>query len=93
MSTTERGPRSPEEMLMQIPQGMWVAQCAATAAKLKLQLALWRPCFPSTRPTIKLITIRRRRIVERREDHAPAYGLEPTRDAALQAFTRSWHKE
>ena len=44
MSTTERReaerPRSPEEMLMQIPQGMWVAQCAATAAKLGIADAL-----------------------------------------------------
>jgi hypothetical protein len=27
------------------------------------------------------------------EDRTPAYGYEPTREAAMQAFARSWHRE
>jgi hypothetical protein len=28
-----------------------------------------------------------------REDRSPADGYEPTREAAMQAFARSWHRE
>jgi hypothetical protein len=27
------------------------------------------------------------------EDRTPTHGYEPTRDAAMQAFARSWHRE
>jgi O-methyltransferase domain/Dimerisation domain len=37
--------RSPQQALMQIPQGMWIAQCVATAARLGIAdaLAQWQP--------------------------------------------------
>jgi SAM-dependent methyltransferase len=44
MSNTERQSaeptRSPQQILMQVPQGMWVAQCVATAARLGIADAL-----------------------------------------------------
>ena len=44
MSNTERQiaeqAPSPQQVLMQIPQGMWVAQCVATAARLGIADAL-----------------------------------------------------
>jgi hypothetical protein len=44
MSNTEphsnASTRSPQQVLMQIPQGMWVAQCVATAARLGIADAL-----------------------------------------------------
>ena len=44
MSNTERQiaeqEPSPQQVLMQIPQGMWVAQCVATAARLGIADAL-----------------------------------------------------
>jgi hypothetical protein len=44
MSNTERQSaertRSPQQVLMQIPEGMWVAQCVATAARLGIADAL-----------------------------------------------------
>jgi hypothetical protein len=40
MSNMERPTRSPQQALMQIPQGMWIAQCVATAARLGIADAL-----------------------------------------------------
>jgi hypothetical protein len=44
MSNTERQgvepTRSPQQVLMQIPEGTWVAQCVATAARLGIADAL-----------------------------------------------------
>src|SRR5262249_10787828 len=37
---TAESSRSPQQVLMQIPEGMWVAQCVATAAKLGIADAL-----------------------------------------------------
>jgi O-methyltransferase domain/Dimerisation domain len=37
---SEEPTRSPQQILMQVPQGMWVAQCVATAARLGIADAL-----------------------------------------------------
>jgi O-methyltransferase domain/Dimerisation domain len=37
---SEEPTRSPQQVLMQVPQGMWVAQCVATAARLGIADAL-----------------------------------------------------
>src|SRR5215471_347625 len=39
---TAESTRSPQQVLMQIPEGMWVAQCVATAARLGIADALAR---------------------------------------------------
>src|SRR5262245_60608128 len=39
---TAESDRSPQQVLMQIPEGKWVAQCVATAAKLGIADALAR---------------------------------------------------